>query len=910
MKRIGIVLSAGIALVILAACGGGTTAVSVKISAQTTIIAIDGRTQLSATVTGTGNNAVTWSTSNASLATVDSNGIVEANGAAGTVDITATSVADATKSDVVTITVGSFTVTSVTITAPSTSVQVGGTLQLSASVSPPSAPQSVFWSSSDSSVATIDATGKVTGVKAGSVTITAKSAANINVTDSVTITVVTSGGGNVTSVTINDPNPSGPDQVQVGGTINLFVTVVADPGVSKAVTWSSGDNSLATVDNNGIVTGVAAGTVTITATSAVDNSVSDSINIDVIAGTVTGVTITNRPPSDTLLVGVTRDLDATVTGTGNFSQDVTWTSSSPGVATIDPSGVITGVAQGTTVVKAVAASDTNQEDSFTLTVTQTSVDCNNPTALTSVNSTTTLPVACYSVAANGTVSVTAALTIQAGTIIEFGQSARLSVDFGGSLTANGSAAHPILMRGQNPSSGFWDGIDFVALSNDNQLSYVHISDAGSSSLAGVYVESTGSVAIDHTQISNSTVGLTAENNGVISSFALNAFSGNGLVADLYPMHLGSLDGASDYAGSSGTANTNNYLLVRSGNSGAGTWPATNAPFHVIDNATVTVNGAVSVDPGAQFEFGSSARLRIDSGGTFDATGTSSNHIGFSGASATSGFWDGIDVNTSTGNNLDYVDISDAGSSSLAGVYVESIGSVAISHSTFSDSTVGLTAENNGVISSFALNAFSGNGLVADLYPMHLGSLDGASDYAGSSGTANTNNYLLVRSGNSGAGTWPATNAPFHVIDNATVTVNGAVSVDPGAQFEFGSSARLRIDSGGTFNATGTSGNRITFQGVASTQGYWDGIDVNTSTGNNLDYVDISDGGSSGLADLYIQSIGAVTVHNSSFSNSSSYGIDMESGGSITPSTVADLTNVSIGNNTFSGNASGNTNGIP
>ncbi len=728
MKRIGLVLVAGIALVLLAACGGGTTAVSVKISAQTSIIAIDGRTQLSATVTGTSNNAVTWSTSNASIATVDSNGIVEANGAAGTVDITATSVADATKSDVITITVGSFTITSVTITAPSTSVQVGGTLQLSASVSPSSAPQSVFWSSSDSSVATIDATGKVTGVKAGSVTITAKSAANINVTDSVAITVVTSGGGNVTSVTINDPNPSGPDQVQVGGTINLFVTVVADPGVSKAVTWSSGDNSLATVDNNGIVTGVAAGTVTITATSAVDNSVSDSINIDVIAGTVTGVTITNRPPSDTLLVGVTRDLDATVTGTGNFSQDVIWTSSSPGVATIDPSGVITGVAQGTTVVKAVAASDTNQEDSFTLTVTQTSVDCNNPTALTSVNSTTTLPVACYSVAANGTVSVTAALTIQAGTVIEFGQSARLSVGFGGSLTANGTAANPILMRGQNPSSGFWDGIDFVSLSNDNQLSYVHISDAGSSNLAGVYVESTGSVAIDHTLIENSTVGLTAENNGTISSFVLNAFSGNELVAEVYPMHLGSLDGATDYAGSGGTANTNNYVLVSSGNSGAGTWPATNAPFHVSDNAVVTVNGAVSVDPGAQFEFGSSARLRIDSGGTIDATGTPSQHI--------------------------------------------------------------------------------------------------------------------------------------------------------------------------------------TFSGAASTSGYWDGIDVNTSTANNLDYVDVSDGGSSGLADLYIQSIGAVTVHNSSFSNSSSYGIDMESGGSITPSTVADLTNVSIGNNTFSGNALGNTNGIP
>lgn len=910
MNKIALWITALVAAGMLAACGGGGTVVSVSIDAQTTLISLTGRTQLSPTVTGSTNTAVTWSTSDPSVATVDANGIVEANGA-GSADITATSVTDTTKSATVTITVGDFTVDGVTISAASTTVEVGSDLQLGATVQPSSVPQGVLWSSSDTGVATVDDDGLVTGQSVGTVVVTARSAANIDVQAQITIDVVAAGGGGtVTSVTIDDPNPTGPDQVQIGGTLDLTVTVVADPGTSTAVTWSSSADVTATVDENGLVTGVSDGTVTVTAVSVADTSVSDTIDITVIDGTVTGVSIDNRPPGDELLVDVTRDLDATVTGTGTFGQDVLWTSSAPGVATIDVDGIVTGVGEGTTVITAVAASDTNVDDSFTLTVTDVSVDCSSPSTLSSVDTDTDLPLGCYTVGTNQTVAVTAALTLEAGTIVEFGQGARIEAGFGGSITANGSGAAPIVFRGTNPSPGFWDGVRFVSLNAANQLDFVEISDAGDGGYAGVYVESTGSVSITNSRISNSTVGLNAENGGEISAFANNEFSGNGRVAEISPMHLTQLDDATDYDGSvSGNANSDNYLLVRSGDAPSGTWPATDAPFRVLTNNTIDVIGGVVVSPGATLEFESGARLDIESGGSLNAVGSASERIVLRGSSDAVGFWDGINVVSNDANNvLAFVDVSDAGDAGYAGVYVQSTGAVAITDSRITNSIIGLNLENGATLSAFSGNAFSANGRIADIYPVHLAQVDAATDYDGNTlGAPNTDNFLRVRSGDAGAGTWPATDAPFRALTNNVINVTGDVVVSPGATLEFEAGARLDVEAGGSLDASGTSSDRITFQGSSPSVGLWDGINIVSANANVLDFVDVSHGGDAGYANLYVQSTGNVTVTNSSFTDSSGFGIEVEAGGNITPSTEADLIDPADGNNTFSNNTDGPTN---
>jgi len=206
--------------------------------------------------------AVTWSSDNAA-ATVDANGLVTAVGV-GTATITATSEG---KSGTSVITVTSVPVASVTVAPATASVMAGATQQLTATTKDANGNvltgRAISWSSSNVAVATVNAsTGLVTGVAPGGpVTITATSEGKGG-TASITVTPVP-----VASVTVT-PSPA---TVAVGGTQAMSATLRdANNNVltGRSVTWSSNAPSVASVNSsNGVVTGVSAGSATVTATS-------------------------------------------------------------------------------------------------------------------------------------------------------------------------------------------------------------------------------------------------------------------------------------------------------------------------------------------------------------------------------------------------------------------------------------------------------------------------------------------------------------------------------------------------------------------------------------------------------------------------------------------------------------------
>lgn len=171
-------------------------------------------------------------------------------------------------------------ITAITVAPLDVSLTVGETAKLTASVEPATTTQSkeIKWTSSDESVATVSNDGTVTAKQPGGAIITATSAANDTISASCTITVSAGTGGEVliTSVTIDRQNAA----LKVGETTDLKASVTpSNTTQSKEITWTSSDTKVATVDNNGKVTAVSAGTVTITAASAANSSFSASCKV-------------------------------------------------------------------------------------------------------------------------------------------------------------------------------------------------------------------------------------------------------------------------------------------------------------------------------------------------------------------------------------------------------------------------------------------------------------------------------------------------------------------------------------------------------------------------------------------------------------------------------------------------------
>ncbi len=182
------------------------------------------------------------------------------------------------------------------------------------------------------------------------------------------------GGGGITvqpqatvsSVTVTPTSAS----LSVGGSTTLTASVVVSGGASNAVSWSSSNPAVASVTAAGTVAtvnGVSSGTASVTATSTVDGSKSGSASITVTPSVAT-IAITasasSVPIGGTLQVtAVARDAAGTVVS----NSGLTWTSSATSVASVSTTGLVTGLAAGTTSITARAGSVTSNALSLTVT---------------------------------------------------------------------------------------------------------------------------------------------------------------------------------------------------------------------------------------------------------------------------------------------------------------------------------------------------------------------------------------------------------------------------------------------------------------------------------------------------------------------------------------------------------------
>ena len=152
--------------------------------------------------------------------------------------------------------------TGLTLSSSKAKVDINGTVQLKAAYKPASTTKKgITWTSSNKKIATVDANGKVKGLKAGKVTITATCTANKKAKATCTVTV--SSKVLSTSVSLSKTSLS----LDCGKTATLKASVKPAKASNKKITWTSSDKKVATVDKNGKVKAIGSGTCKITATS-------------------------------------------------------------------------------------------------------------------------------------------------------------------------------------------------------------------------------------------------------------------------------------------------------------------------------------------------------------------------------------------------------------------------------------------------------------------------------------------------------------------------------------------------------------------------------------------------------------------------------------------------------------------
>jgi hypothetical protein len=309
--------------------------------------------------------SVTWSSANTLVATINASGL--ASGVAiGSAVISASLGSDEITTE---LNITDAILSSIALTPVEPSIAKGMTQQFTAigtysDGTSVDISASTSWSSADTLVATMNTGGAAKGVSIGSSVITADFQAQ-SATSLLTVTDAT-----LTSIMLTPANP----HIPKGNTLQLTATGIYSDGISVDMTssaiWSSSDTLIATVNADGIVSGIASGSTIITATSA---ALSATTNVTITDTSLTSIAVTPGNPT------IAKDSNKQLTATGTYSDgsladistSVTWSSTDTLVATIDVNGLANGKVAGSSLITATSGA---QSDSTNLTVTDATLN--------------------------------------------------------------------------------------------------------------------------------------------------------------------------------------------------------------------------------------------------------------------------------------------------------------------------------------------------------------------------------------------------------------------------------------------------------------------------------------------------------------------------------------------------------
>lgn len=257
------------------------------------------------------------------------------------------------------------------------SLAVGYTHSLTYQITPKNATENdLIFTSSDSSVATVNQSGVIQGLKEGNAIITVSSSNGL-AKDTTYVSVYKKGASTVVdgepiktdnypkSLTVSPQSLN----LKLGGSSQLIASVLPEKSNSQ-ISWSSTNSRVATVDSNGLVSAVGMGSATIIARTINDITYNVNVLVGNYSKELRSILVTTN--YITLAVSNSKQLAVAFTPADASNKNVFWTSSNPSVATVDKYGVVKAISPGSTIIKA-----TSEDGGYTDTATIEVVNYDN-----------------------------------------------------------------------------------------------------------------------------------------------------------------------------------------------------------------------------------------------------------------------------------------------------------------------------------------------------------------------------------------------------------------------------------------------------------------------------------------------------------------------------------------------------
>ena len=342
----------------------------------------------------------------------------------------------------------------------------------------------VAWSSSDLEIVTVE-NGKVTARKAGSAMITAAAKDGSGTSVSIAVEVT-----DVAVESIHITSDSGSRTVNVNGTLLLKAEVLPENATDQSVEWISDDNNIATVNENGLVTGISEGTVTI---RAKHDETEDTIQLIVQRNEMTGFDV--LADKTRVVVGNTVKVSAIIQPEGYPNRSVTWTSSDETIAAVDSNGIVTTTGTGMVTIKGIANDNQSFFDEVIIQVEDVKAE---KVTITGNDKT-------FLIAGVGELDLKAAVEPENAKDKEIEWSTSdetiATVDRNGHVVAVGQGK--VIIRAENPSSGAYDEVaitvyDSAPLDLDIQ---VWVTNQYQKSNVGIHVPADGTPIDPHSAMS-------------------------------------------------------------------------------------------------------------------------------------------------------------------------------------------------------------------------------------------------------------------------------------------------------------------------------------------------------------------------------------------------------------------------